>query len=327
MVIKTLVMLSIYILPLVLLATGSFSNVWAIIGLYILSGLGMAGIGMGIMHDANHGAYSKNFRLNTIFSSTLDFLGCSSAMWKLQHNVLHHTYTNIHGHDEDINTPVSLLKFSPHKQSNGLHQYQHWYVWGFYSILTLYWITAKDFVKALNYYDKGLIRTKKELRMAMFKIALLKLFYFSYALVLPIIYTDVAAYWIILGFVIKHIVAGTLLSVVFQLAHVMPEMDFPQPENETEIQNNWHIHQLMTTSNFSPKNPIQFWLFGGLTHQIEHHLFPNICHVHYKNLSRLVKQTALEYNIPYYENKTLLVALKGHIATLKKFGIHEDHAH
>ncbi len=320
-------MLGIYIIPLILLCTGSIQNPLGVIIAYVFSGLGMAGIGMGIMHDANHGAYSKNQKLNTFLSSTLDFLGCSSEMWRIQHNVLHHTYTNIHGHDEDINTPLTLLKFSPHKESNKAHRFQHLYVWLFYSILTLYWVTAKDFVKALNYRKKGLITTDKELRISMMKIAGLKIFYFSYSLILPILFGEIGWIWFVIGFLVKHVIAGFLLSVVFQLAHVVPTSDFPQPINEVEIPNNWHIHQLMTTSNFSPDNKIQFWLFGGLTNQIEHHLFPNICHVHYKNLSRIVKRTAMEYNIPYYENINFRSALKEHVETLKQFGVNHHPEH
>ncbi len=320
MIFKTIVMLLVYTTPLILLNFGAITSPVVAVLLYLLSGLGIAGIGMGIMHDANHGAYTKHPRLNSWLSHTLDYLGCSSEMWKLQHNVLHHTYTNIHGHDEDIDAPLFLLRFSPYSKSYKVHRFQHYYVWFFYGILTLYWVTVKDFKKAGEYYKMGLIRTRKEYRIRLLKLVPLKVFYFTYALVLPMIFAPFSVYWIILGFIVMHLLAGILLSVVFQLAHVVPGMNFPQPDHEEQVNSNWYTHQLQTTSNFSPKNRFLFWYLGGLTNQIEHHLFPNICHVHYRNLSRIVKRTATDFQVPYYVNKTLFSAVSGHVKTLRLLG-------
>lgn len=313
-------MLLVYTTPIVLIGFGLITSPIVALLLYLVSGLGIAGIGMGIMHDANHGAYTKHLRLSGLLSSTLDYMGCSSEMWKLQHNVLHHTYTNIHGHDEDISAPLFLLRFSPYSKSYKIHRFQHYYIWFFYGILTLYWVTAKDFIKAADYRKMGLIRTKKEYRTRILKLIPLKLFYFTYALVLPVIFSPFPAYWIVIGFILMHLLAGILLSVVFQLAHVVPEMNFPQPDEDKQMNANWYIHQLQTTSNFSPKNRFLFWYLGGLTNQIEHHLFPNICHVHYRTISKIVMRTANDYQIPYHVNKTFFSAVSGHIRTLRVLG-------
>lgn len=313
-------MLFIYTAPIALLCSGAVTSPIVMLLLFLLSGLGIAGIGMGIMHDANHGAYTKHSRLNNLLSHTLDYLGCSSEMWKLQHNVLHHTYTNIHGHDEDISAPLFLLRFSPHSKGYKIQRFQHYYVWFFYGILTLYWVTAKDFVKATDYRKKGLIKTKKEYRIRLAKLVVLKAFYFTYALALPVIFSPFSVYWILLGFVLMHVLAGIVLSVVFQLAHVVPDMQFPQPNEEEHMDANWYTHQLQTTSNFSPKNRLLFWYLGGLTNQIEHHLFPNICHVHYRNIGKIVSRTAKDFHVPYYVNKTLFSAVAGHIRTLRLLG-------
>ncbi len=313
-------MLLAYISPIVLITTGLISSPIVAILWFLVGGLGIAGIGMGIMHDANHGAYTKSPRMTAVLGHTLDFMGCSSAMWKLQHNVLHHTYTNVHGHDEDIDPPHFLLRFSPHGEPNKAQRFQHYYVWLFYSVLTLYWVVGKDFVKANDYYKKGLIATKKELNAYRLKFIPLKLFYLSYALVLPMIFAPFSAWYVLLGFVLMHMLAGVVLSITFQLAHVVPGMDFPLSDEEDTIDSNWHIHQMQTTSNFSPKNKLLFWYMGGLTNQIEHHLFPNICHVHYQKISKLVERTAKDHNVPYYVNRTFLSAVAGHIRTLKNLG-------
>jgi len=320
MVLKTIVMLLVYTIPVVLLSCGSITSPVIAIFLYLISGFGIAGIGMGIMHDANHGAYTKRSRLSHMLSHTLDYMGCSSEMWKLQHNVLHHTYTNIHGHDEDIDAPLFLLRFSPYSKSYKIHRFQHYYVWLFYGVLTLYWVTVKDFKKAGDYYKMGLIRTKKEYYIRLLKLIPLKAFYFTYALVLPMIFAPFSVYWILTGFVLMHLLAGILLSVVFQLAHVVPDMQFPQPDENKQMNANWYTHQLQTTSNFAPKNRLLFWHLGGLTNQIEHHLFPNICHVHYRTISKIVARTAKDFQVPYYVNKTLFSAVSGHIRTLRLLG-------
>ena len=320
MKVKTIVLLLAYFTPIAFHWFGLVTEPWLVLLLYSISGLGIAGIGMGIMHDANHGAYTRNNTMNYFLSHTLDLMGCSSEIWKLQHNVLHHTYTNIHGHDEDITAPIWLLRFSPHSKHYSAHRFQHLYVWFFYGILTLFWVTGKDFVKAIGYRKKGLIQSNKELTVRLLKLIPLKAFYFTYALIIPIWMTPLPAYWLIIAFVLMHFVAGILLSVVFQLAHVVPEMTYPQADTNGSIENNWYVHQLQTTSNFSPGNKVLAWYLGGLTNQIEHHLFPQICHVHYPNLSKIVQRTAEEYNIPYHVNQTFFQALAGHVNTLRSLG-------
>jgi len=312
-------MFSIYFIPILIIISGTLTSPFLTILLYAIAGLGMAGIGMGVMHDANHGAYTSKARLNNFLSHSIDIVGCSSAVWKLQHNVLHHTYTNIQDHDEDIQAPL-LLRFSPNGKHYKIHRFQHYYVWFIYSILTLYWVTGKDFVKSKRYYNMGLIPSKKAFRIRTVKLILIKLLYFAYALVLPILMSPLSFGWIILGFLIMHLLAGILLSVVFQLAHVVPEMKFPLPDNQNNIENNWYVHQLQTTSNFSPRNPLFFWYMGGLTNQIEHHLFPNICHIHYRKLSKIVQLTAEEFGIPYHVNRSFLKAIYGHVTVLKSLG-------
>jgi linoleoyl-CoA desaturase len=83
-----------------------------VIGCYFLMGFAIAGIGMAVMHDANHGAYSSNQTINEYVGYLLNLVGGSAENWKIQHNILHHTYTNIEGLDADITT-FPMLRFSP----------------------------------------------------------------------------------------------------------------------------------------------------------------------------------------------------------------------
>jgi len=117
-----------------------------------------------------------------------------------------------------------------------------------------------------------------------------------------------------------HFIQGITLAVVFQLAHVVEGATFPAPDEKGDIMNNWTIHQLNTTANFAMKSPLAFWFFGGLNFQVEHHLFPHICHIHYPQLAPIVKQTANEFGISYHENTTMWDAIKSHTRMLKLLG-------
>ncbi|WP_262915367.1 fatty acid desaturase family protein [Niabella ginsengisoli] len=98
-------MLLLYFVPLGFICFGNIESTILLFTLFILSGFGMAGIGMGIMHDALHGSYSNSKVLNKIMGYTMNMIGASDEVWKLQHNVLHHSFTNVEEHDDDINAP------------------------------------------------------------------------------------------------------------------------------------------------------------------------------------------------------------------------------
>lgn len=279
----------------------------------------MAGIGMGIMHDALHGSYSQNKNINRMMGYTMNIIGASDEVWKLQHNVLHHSFTNIEEHDDDINVPF-FLRFSPHAKKNFLHRFQHYYVWFFYGLSTMSWITTKDFIRLIRYRKLGLIKSKGDYNRYLAKIIFWKLIYFSYVLVLPLLLTSFAPWIVILAFLTMHLVTGICISVVFQTAHVMPDNTFPLPDNTGKLETERLVHQLITTCDYSPKSRLFSWLIGGLNFQIEHHLFPYISHVHYKNIAPIVKKTTEEFGIPYHCYPTFFSAIKSHYLMLRTLG-------
>ena len=115
--------------------------------------------------------------------------------------------------------------------------------------------------------------------------------------------------------------AGLVLSVVFQLAHTIEETAFPVPTAATnDIENEWAIHQIETTANFATKNKLISWLVGGLNFQIEHHLFPKISHVHYPEISKIIKKTCEEFNVKYIEHRKMRHALVSHATYLRRMG-------
>jgi linoleoyl-CoA desaturase len=318
MVIKTVVLLTAYLLPFaaLLIFQPSFGISMAI---WTLMGFSLAGIGMSVMHDANHGAYSSSHKVNLWLGHTLNLLGGSVFNWKLQHNLLHHTYTNIINLDDDIDDKL-ILRFSPHTNVKWYHKLQFVYAFFFYGILTLYWALLKDFVQFSRYTKDGVNKnTPAQNRITLLKIIGSKLFYFFTFMALPVL-LGIPFMQVLTGFLIMHFIAGLVLTVIFQLAHTVEGTTHPLPNNEGTLENNWAVHQLNTTVNFSRDNKFLSWYLGGLNYQVEHHLFPTICHVHYPAVSEIVKATAEEYGIPYLENKSFGEALNSHIRTLKRFG-------
>ncbi|SFT62354.1 linoleoyl-CoA desaturase [Lishizhenia tianjinensis] len=323
MKIKTIFMLSLYIVPLVLILT-TLENNLAIVFMWMLMGLGMAGIGLSVMHDACHGAYSKRAWVNSVLGFTLNCLGGSDVTWRIQHNVLHHTYTNVTGMDEDID-PGKLMRFSPHAKRYKAHRFQHIYAWFFYGLMTISWITAKDFKQLARYKKLGLTKTQQKSYNHMMTVTIIsKIMYYGVTLVLPLILSPMVWWGTVLCFIMLHFIAGLTLGCIFQPAHVVPSSDYPMPDDSGNIKADWAVNQLFNTANFAQKSKWFTWFVGGLNHQVEHHLFPNICHVHYTNLSHIVRKTAEEYNLPYNSQKTFFKALKVHGQMLKALGTQDE---
>jgi linoleoyl-CoA desaturase len=283
-------------------------------------GLGIVGIGTSVMHDSNHSAYSRNKIVNRIMGGIIDFMGAYSVNWRIQHNILHHTYTNLSGLDDDIDAG-NLLRMSPHQQRLPLHRWQHLYCWGLYSMMNVYWVLVKDYVQIFKFEKEGLLRKeKKTLTQAFWEITAMRIVYFGYTIVLPILFSGVAWYHCVIGFVFIQVIAGISLACIFQPAHVMETSDFAVPDDQSKLENSWAVHQVLNTADFAPRNRFLTWFIGGLNRQIEHHLFPHICHIHYPALSRIVKQTVQEFGLPYNVYPTFGDALRAHYKMLKMLG-------
>jgi linoleoyl-CoA desaturase len=320
MKIKTVFMHSLYFVPYLIMITGMVSNVWIMLGLCLVMGTGVAGIGLSVMHDANHGAYSKKGWINNLLGYSLNIVGGNAFNWKVQHNVLHHTYTNIHDVDEDI-SPRGILRMTPHGEWKFFHQFQHLYAWFFYGLMTLVWVLVKDFVRIVKYQKDGLVKKQKaDIRAEWMILVATKILYIAYILAIPMLLMDIAWWQWLIGFLSMHYVAGFILAIIFQPAHVIDGTEYPLPDDEGKMDTSWAVHQLCTTTNFANKSRIFSWYVGGLNFQIEHHLFPNVCHVHYRKISAIVQQTAQEYGLPYKSEPTFAHAVWGHAKLLKALG-------
>jgi linoleoyl-CoA desaturase len=322
--IKTIVMLLLYFVPYSLMVSGiAASSGWLFFSLWFLMGLGMVGIGTSVMHDAQHGTYSPNKTVNKFIGHILEIIGGYAVTWRIQHNILHHTYTNVAGLDEDIDG-IKLLRFSPQQPRYWFHRYQYIYVWFFYGIMTLFWMTAKDYLQVVRYKQHDLlVKQHVSLKQAIFRLTVFKLFYYSYIMVLPILFSGMPWYYVLFGFLLMHFTAGIFLSCIFQPAHIMESSEFAMPvviNNKNEMEDSWAVHEVANTTDFAPRSRFLNWFIGGLNFQIEHHLFTGICHVHYRKIAPIVKSATNSFHIPYHVQPTFFKALSEHVKMLKKLG-------
>lgn len=294
-------------------------GLWTMLGMAIALGVFAACIGFNVSHDAMHGAFSANAGINRLLGSSFYLLGANPYIWKITHNIVHHTYTNIPGHDEDIELAPGLVRLDSQEKLYPWHRYQQWYTFPLYSLASLSWVFRKDYVKffknQIGHHD-----TASHPRREYVKLFMSKALYYVFFLILPLLVLSVAWWQVVIGFVLMHLAEGLVLGLVFQLAHAVEGTTFPLPDERGNIQEAWAIHQMYTTANFAPRSTLAAFICGGLNRQIEHHLFPKVCHIHYPAITDIVKQTAHEFNLPYLENHSFGSALYSHFRLLKKLG-------
>lgn len=313
---KAIIIMVAFVAVYLFLLIASYPWYIGVLGAVVL-GLLVALIGFNIMHDGGHGSFSDNPAMNKLASYSGSLMGASQFMWSMKHNVIHHTYTNVEGVDDDIEAGA-LLRMGPHQRYFGYHKIQHFYFWILYTQLYSFWVFYTDYKK---YFTKkiGNVPIKKMSKSDHIRFWLVKLNHAILYIVIPIL----AVGWLkwLVGFVIMSAVSGFVLSIVFQLAHTVDGNHFPEMEADTnKLPMEFAEHQLETTANFATKNKFWTWALGGLNFQVEHHLFPKISHVHYPAISKIVKQVCEERNITYREAKTMRQAIASHIHFLKTMG-------
>lgn len=291
---------------------------WLVAPLAMGLGLAMAAIGFNVQHDGGHRAYSNRQWVNQLMAMTLDLLGGSSYFWAKKHNSIHHSFANITGHDADIDLGI-VGRLSPYQKRLKLHRLQHLYMWGLYGLLPIKWQVYDDF-RDLVVGQVGGHRLVRPKGWDLVTFIGGKVVFFSLALVIPLLLHPVAT--VLLFYLAVSFVQGVALSVVFQLAHCVEEAAFPLPRQDTgRMVSAWAVHQVETSVDFARGNRLLTWLVGGLNFQIEHHLFPQICHIHYPALSPLVEETCWEFGLKYVSHRTFLAGVASHYRWLRRMGM------
>ncbi|MBR8833668.1 MAG: acyl-CoA desaturase [Stigonema ocellatum SAG 48.90 = DSM 106950] len=284
----------------------------------VVLGLGVAGVGFSVGHDANHGGYSNKKWVNTLFGLTYDVIGLSSYLWRLRHNFLHHTYTNILGHDLEIHGD-GLVRMSPFMEHKWYHEFQHLFIWFVYLVIPFYWSAADVYLILFKRkYHEHVIPTPNPLEMLILLGS--KFIWLGLFLGIPIAvgYTPVES---LVGFLITYMSYGLLICIIFMLAHVMDTAEFIQPNPESNvIDDEWAIFQVRTTVDFAPNNAFLNWYVGGLNYQVVHHLFPQVCHIHYPKIAPILAEVCEEFGVKYNVYEGFGEALSANYRWLKVMG-------
>lgn len=309
---------------MVLWAVGSWAllvfaaETWWAAGLLALSlGLALAGVGFNITHDANHGSYSPHRRLNRALCWSLDAIGASSHVWQVKHNTAHHTFTNVSGADSDIDS-MPFARLAPDQPRRPYHRFQHVYMWFLYGLFAMKWHTLGDF----GYLRQGRVgqvplpwpRGRK-----LMGFWLGKTLFATWALVIPLLLHPL---WeVIAVFAVVSFVLAFTLAVTFQLAHCVEEAEFTSVEEMAAAgSSEWARHQIETTVDFAPRNPVLAWYLGGLNFQVEHHLFSRVCHTHYPAMAAVVREVCDRHSIRHQSHPGLWPALVSHARWLRRMG-------
>jgi len=290
---------------------------WQAVPLSILLALVTAGIGFNIMHDGGHDACSRYRFVNRWMARALDVIGGSSYLWHWKHGVLHHSNSNINGHDTDISLG-GLVRLAPQRRLYAYQRWQHWYIWPMYGVLAIKWHFYDDF-RALVTGTIGKHQIPRPRNNDLVALIACKAIFFTLAFGIPLLFRPV---WVVvLCYCLFAVVLGVVLSVVFQLAHCVEEADFPAlSEGAETVDNSWAVHQVETIVDFCRGNRVATWLLGGLNYQIEHHLFPRVCHSNYPAISVLVKEICQDYRIPYNEHASFWAGIRSHFRWVRKMG-------
>lgn len=317
MVLKTVIMLTLMFGSYGLILSNQVGPA-SMLALAVIMGICFAAIGF-VGHDALHGAYSSNPRINLLIGLSFDILGANRYLWKITHNGIHHTFTNVVDMDEDIRVIEPMVRLSPGSERFWYHRFQHIYAWFLYSLATINWIFVKDyrymFAKQLGPYQNPRRPISEIVQMFCFKA-----FNLIWTLAIPLMVVDLPWQSIVFGYFVMNMVAGFILGVIFQMAHVVDVTDFVQADDNSRVADEWFVHQMKTTANFAVNNRFLTWYSSGLNYQIEHHLFPKICSVHYPAIRTIVESAARKHGVPYHCFPSFSAAIASHFRILKFLG-------
>jgi linoleoyl-CoA desaturase len=288
---------------------------WKFVALYLLGGLAQTFLLLNIAHDSNHNAISSVPSVNKLLNYVFDVCGISSYMWRILHHRGHHSCINLQGEDDAL-TGRGIFRFTPHEPRRPVHRFQHIYGLFFYALFSLDYVFVRDFEAFFFPTHDYLKRTRHPVREYVV-LFVGKGLYLTYMLVLPVAVLGKSFLLVALSFVMVHLIIGMTVSLVFQTTHTVDTTYFPADRSEFD---NGVYHIFATTADYATENPVVGWLTGGLNHHIAHHLCPFVCHTHYAPLTRIVKQTAEEFGVPYRQHPTMTRAIWHHLILLKQLG-------
>jgi linoleoyl-CoA desaturase len=287
---------------------------WTAMGLGLFHMFTHVMIAFNIMHDANHNAIFKSQKANLYFSYFIELLGCNRKLWAISHNKEHHTFINVYEQDSNIEG-YGVLRLTPEQKLLTYHKYQWLYAIPLYALVTVNYATVKDI--------KMLVRYVKESKVVLslgfiLEFIFFKLLYYTYIFLIPVVVFQVSFKLIFLYWLLGHFINGIFLALIFVTGHLTENTSYPRVSNQC-VKSNWAVNVVNTTGDYSASSNLE-WLVGGINIHVAHHLFPKICHVHYKRIAPIIKAVATRHGLHYREIPTFGQAFVSHFLLLKALG-------
>lgn len=320
LVIKIMLVLFIFFGSYGLLISNKFSGSIVFL-LGTICGLSHILIVMNIGHDAAHNALSSNTRLNKFLSWSIELSGMSHFMWKINHNIIHHPYPNITPVDSELNMALPFLRLSTLIPKKTYHIYQHIYAPFIYLFFTINLIFIRDFQDSGIFPKETSQRAIKKFPASHYVILFLsKIFYITYALILPIIFLSIVWWKILLGFLFIHFIMSAAEMCIQLPLHINEHSNVVKVGENGVIQNNWPIQTLQSTTDYLSKSKVANFITGGINTHTIHHFFPGICHIHYVHLTQILAETSKEFGLPY-QCRPWAKSFLSHFKQLKQLAI------
>ena len=297
--IKAVMILSVFLSSYLLLISGTFGPGTDLL-LGTVCGICTVMMVMNIGHDAAHNALFRSRKMNEMACYSFELAGMSHYMWKLNHNIIHHPYPNISPIDSEINQAMPFIRLSPFFRKLKIHRYQHLYAPFLYLLFTINLTLVRDF------QDMGIMskansqKIVKEFPVKRYVMLFAsKLFYITYAVVIPMIVLPFVWWKVLLGFFFVHAMMSIFeLTIQFPL-HANDRATVVEINETGTIERKWEEQILENTTDYMPQSRLANFITGGINTHTIHHFFPGICHIHYIALTKILSETAKEFNLGY----------------------------
>jgi len=279
------------------------STLWSLpVTLLLLVGYAVSvmSVAYSVSHDAVHGALSRRRWVNELlFQLTFNLFGPSAYLWRLRHRIMHHNCVNIPGVDFNIEAS-DLLRFSPTQRWRPAHRWQHLYAPLLYMLFTTHWVFVKD-LRMLTVERIGNVTDIVHPWHRVVEVVAWKLVYVVLAFVVPMASLGVSFGQVLAAYLFYQAVVSFLFVLTFTGSHLNRGLVFVPPrEADGVVPHSFYEHALRTSLDFHPTNPLVGFVMGGFNAHVAHHMFPQICSVHYPAITPIIAATAREHGLPYH---------------------------
>jgi len=294
--------------------TGSLTLFYAF---YLLAGISVLLLAFNVSHDAAHDVITRNKKLNNLlFALSFNLQGNNAYTWKRFHIESHHLYTNVHGSDIDVlMNPV--FRMTRHQPLKWYHRYQYLYGPFLYLLYSLNWTLIRETLMIFGVSSRTIHFKLPATEIV--KLVFLKLFYLGYMIVAPALILPFGWFPVLLAFMLNHFIVSIIFTAVLGVSHLSDIVEHPDPDPSNKLTESWAMLQMKTSVDYNVDSKFLNWVLGGFNAHTLHHLFPNICHVHYLDMVKILRDTSEEFGITYNET-SYWNALRSHFRFLKKMG-------